>query len=194
MTPRPWVLVAGAVAAMAGTFLAGRATAPRPKVELHQELDLSQVQASKEDREAVYGALDAYIVVGAAPCEPVPGTAPQPGQVRPALRRPPQTMAEAIASLPPGSSVDLHQGASSEASRTSAQSSFQERARTDLTVTPQTQPRWAVGAGVEDPLGARQLQLTGRMRVPFLGPLWVRAGVVPARGLGGVTVGAEFEW
>lgn len=68
----------------------------------------------------------------------------------------------------------------------------QERQQVSLIATPQPLPRWALGAGLEDPLGSRKVNLSIGFRL--IGPVWLRAGFTPARGTPGATIGAEVQW
>lgn len=68
-----------------------------------------------------------------------------------------------------------------------------EASKTEVKVTPPgSPPRWSVGVGLEDPLGAREIALSAGVRA--LGPIWVRVNGTPARGLHSGTVGVAVEW
>lgn len=68
----------------------------------------------------------------------------------------------------------------------------QERQQVSLTVTAAPSQRWALGAGIEDPLGAKRLQLGIGFRL--IGPVWLRASFTPSRGAPGAALGAEIHF
>jgi hypothetical protein len=182
------VLIAGGVAGALGlAFVLGRWTAPRPAVHAIESEHRTEAQAAAEDRAAVYGPLDAHIVVGGCA---TPGQAPQPNEAPRVRQRPPQTLPEALADLPPGSVVDLHQDSSMEQTHTvEAQASTEDR-HLDLTVKPQDAPGWAAQVGIEDALGARPVRLALRRRL--FGPFWVEVSGIPSRQQLGVA--GAVEW
>jgi len=68
----------------------------------------------------------------------------------------------------------------------------QERQQVSLTVTAQPSARWSLGAMLEDPLGAKRLQLDVGFRL--IGPVWLRAAFTPSRGAPSAAIGAELNF
>lgn len=111
--------------------------------------------------------------------------------VRRTFRLPP---AGCPAGTPPvlASETTTHRAPSSIDTNTKARSDEQFAQHTDLRITPAPRPRWALGAGLEDPFGSRKLRLEAGMRL--IGPVWLRTGLTPARGLPTWSVGAEVQF
>lgn len=164
--------LAAAAGALAGAFLGGRLSVrpPAPSLALRQDTALQQASAQVVAKLDQKGAEDV---------------------VRRTFRPPP-------AGCPPGtpptlaSETTIHRGAERIDTNSQSRSDEQLDQHTDLRITPASPPRWALGAGLEDPLGARRVRIDAGMRL--LGPVWLRAGAAPARGLSSATVGLEVQW
>lgn len=189
----------GALAALALAFGAGwLAHRPQPAITSTTSVVAQAAAAEQKDEHKAVASRDIAIEIGS----PVfdmgrlaghdPTQDPTPDHVtRPAMPIIPQCVTE-FSGLPPGSRVTIHEGPSTEDVRSASQSSSASDSKTSLTIAPASSPRWAVGGGFLDPLGARQVHLEAGMRL--LGPFWLRVGSTPARGLAGTTVGAEIQF
>jgi hypothetical protein len=172
-----WAAIAGiALAALAGAFWAGRATAPHPAVHevASATATIATAKATQTHQDAAPVDVDRKVTRYAPAC---PARAGEP-------TRPP-----VVASV---TEEHVHRGEVVTETRSAEATRATEQTHLDLTVTPAAAPGWAVSVGVDDALGARQLRLALRRRI--FGPFAVEVAAVPARGMAGLGAGVAVEF
>jgi hypothetical protein len=161
------ILIGAAAIALLGSFALGRWTAQKPSVHSVETENAAAMRERDSLRDAEYGPVEAHIVLG-SPC--APGAAPQ--KARGAARG----LADVLADLPPGSTVDLKQGASREEERKSSQSVAIEQKKLDLTVKP-SGPSLLLGPSVGARLDNLSPTIGGFLMFKAFDPIWLGVAV-----------------
>jgi uncharacterized membrane protein YccC len=170
-----WAAIAGiALAALAGAFWAGRATAPHPAVHevASATATIATAKATQTHQDAQPVDVDRKVTRYAPAC---PAQAGEP-------TRPP-----VVASV---TEEHVHRGEVVTETSSAEAAQATEQTHLDLTVTPAASPGWAVSVGLEDVLGQRPMRAALRRRL--FGPIWVEASAIPSRMQFGAAVAVEW--
>jgi hypothetical protein len=156
------ILIGAAAIALLCSFSLGRWTAQKPSVHSVETENSAAMRERDSVRDAEYGPVEAHIVLG-NPCQ---GSAPQKA------RGAAHGLADVLADLPPGSTVDLKQGSSREEEKKSSQSVEIEQKKIDLTVKP-SGPSLLLGPSVGARIDNLSPTIGGFLMFKAFDPIWL---------------------